>query len=107
MPKLVTMTLAEARRELAKIDPRDYPAQIPDDQIDFSDMPELTDEELARFRPYHRGRPLLGNAPRKLISIKLDQDLIKNLKKEAAARGTKYQSLIHEILEKHFKKKAS
>jgi uncharacterized protein (DUF4415 family) len=105
-PKLVTMTLAEASLELAKQGPRDYPI-LSDDQIDYSDIPALTDEELARFRPYNRGRPLLGNAPRKLISIKLDQDLIKSLKKEAATRGTKYQSLIHEILEKHFKKKAS
>ncbi len=89
--------------KLARRKPLPY-REVPDDEIDFSDIPELTDEELARMRPLHlrrAGRPLLGEEPRKPISIKLDPKLIDGLKREAARQGTKYQSLIHRILEAH------
>jgi len=54
-----------------------------------------------RMRPVRLGRPLLGERPRKAISIKLDPDLIARLKREAKKKKTKYQSLIHHILERN------
>jgi uncharacterized protein (DUF4415 family) len=78
-----------------------------DSEIDFSDIPELKDSELKRMRRIGRGRPPLGDAPRKMISIKLDRHLLEELRSEAQRSGKPYQSLIHEILEKHFKRKAA
>jgi predicted DNA binding CopG/RHH family protein len=72
---------------------------IPDEQIDFSDIPEFTDEELAQFRPL--GRPLLGMHPRKIIAIRIDPGVLEAIKKEALEKGLRYQSLINTILAKH------
>lgn len=74
-------------------------------KIDFSDIPPLTDEQLSQMRKVPRGRPLLRKEKRQLISIKVDPELIETIKREAERLGKKYQSLIHEILGKHFHKK--
>jgi hypothetical protein len=104
---MVTMTLAEALEYLKKNPP--LPLALSDDEIDYSDIPALTDEELKELRPLYphlrgKGRPRLSVLPRKLISIKLDPFLVERLKREAKAKNTKYQSLIHQILENYFKK---
>jgi len=70
-------------------------------RIDFSDVPELTDDQLARARRV--GRPTLGRAARELIAIRIDPDVLNSLRKEAARTGIGYQSLIHRILEDHAK----
>jgi predicted DNA binding CopG/RHH family protein len=70
---------------------------IPDSQIDFSDMPELSDEQLKRMRRV--GRPATGMA-KQLIAIRLSPRLLAALRKMAAKQGTGYQTLIHELLEK-------
>jgi uncharacterized protein (DUF4415 family) len=79
---------------------------------DAVDSPEMTDEELASLRPARevlpkeffeavdarrrqRGRPPV-EAPRKLISIRLDQDVIEKFK----ASGKGWQSRINETLRK-------
>jgi uncharacterized protein (DUF4415 family) len=79
---------------------------------DAVDSPEMTDEELANLRPARevlpkeffeaidamrrqRGRPPV-EAPRKLISIRLDQDVIEKFK----ASGKGWQSRINETLRK-------
>jgi predicted DNA binding CopG/RHH family protein len=70
---------------------------IPDSQIDFSAIPESTEEELRRA---HRvGRPASGMA-KQLIAIRLSPRLLSQLRKMAAKQGKPYQSLIHELLEK-------
>ena len=70
---------------------------IPDSRIDFSDIPEATDEELKRM---HRvGRPKSGMA-KQLIAIRLSPRLLAALRKMAAKQGKPYQTLIHELLEK-------
>ncbi|WP_447977986.1 BrnA antitoxin family protein [Candidatus Nitrospira bockiana] len=46
------------------------------------------------------GRPRLGDRPRKLIAIRLDQQVLDWLKATAAKRQQPYQSLINEILMK-------
>ncbi len=70
---------------------------MPDRQIDFTDIPESTDEELRRARRV--GRPKSGMA-KQLIAIRLSPRLLAMLRKMAAKQGKPYQTLIHELLEK-------
>ena len=71
-------------------------------KIDYSDIPELSDEQLARMRRV--GRPPLGERPKKPISIRLDERVLEWVKRTAKRRHKRYQSLISEILEKEMKK---
>jgi predicted DNA binding CopG/RHH family protein len=66
------------------------------DKIDFSDIPESSDEELKRARRV--GRPSTGRA-KQLIAIRLDPRLLVRLRKLAAKKSKPYQTLIHELLE--------
>jgi predicted DNA binding CopG/RHH family protein len=68
-----------------------------DERIDFSDIPESTDEELRRARRV--GRPKSGNA-KQLIAIRISPRLLAQLRRLATKRGKPYQTLIHELLEK-------
>lgn len=70
---------------------------IPDSQIDFSDIPELSDEQLKRMRRV--GRPATAMA-KQLIAIRLSPRLLQALGKIAAKQSKPYQTLIHELLEK-------
>jgi predicted DNA binding CopG/RHH family protein len=70
---------------------------MPDSQIDFSDIPEATDEQLKRMRRV--GRPSTGMA-KQLIAIRLSPRLLASLRRMAAKQGKQYQTLIHELLEK-------
>lgn len=74
-------------------------------KIDFSDIPELTDEQLKQMKRI--GRPLLGMTQRQLISIRIDPNVLEEIKKKAKKKGKKYQTLINEILEKYVGKKAA
>ena len=65
-------------------------------KIDFSDIPELSTEQLRRLR--RGGRPTLGRAPRKAVSLRVDPDVLARLKVTATKRGVPYQSLINDIL---------
>lgn len=67
-------------------------------KTDFSEIPEMTDAQLASMRRV--GRPPIGDQPRKAVSIRLDQGVLEWVKKSAAARHQPYQTLINEILEK-------
>ena len=75
----------------------------PDHKIDFSDLAEFSDEQLAAMKPV--GRPMIGDKPRKLIAVRLDQEVLSKLRREAKKKRTGYQSLINEILAKHVKRK--
>ena len=66
-----------------------------DDRIDFSDIPESSDQELTRAQRV--GRPKTGTA-KQLIAIRLAPDLLSALRKMAAKQGKPYQTLVHEIL---------
>jgi uncharacterized protein (DUF4415 family) len=70
--------------------------------IDFSDIPELSDEQLTRMRRV--GRPPQGERARKLISIRLDQQVLAWLKAAASEKDQPYQTLINDILEKEMRK---
>jgi len=68
-----------------------------DERIDFSDLPESTDEELRSARRV--GRPKTGNA-KQLIAIRIAPRLLARLRRLAAKRDKPYQTFIHELLEK-------
>jgi predicted DNA binding CopG/RHH family protein len=70
---------------------------MPDSRIDFSDIPELTDEELKRARRV--GRPATGNA-KQLIAIRIAPRVLAQLRRLAAKQSKPYQTFIHELLEK-------
>lgn len=68
-----------------------------DEDIDFSDIPELTDEQLSRgFRPgLHR--------PIKLpVTIRLDADVVSWFKEHAGDKP--YQTEINRVLRQHVAK---
>ena len=77
----------------------------PDRDIDFSDIPEMTDEELRRARRV--GRPTLGEVARQLIAIRIDPQLLQRLRDEADRRHVGYETLIHEILSEYTQKKTA
>ncbi|MGA8678698.1 MAG: BrnA antitoxin family protein [Candidatus Acidiferrales bacterium] len=70
---------------------------ISDNRIDFSDIPESTDEERKRARRV--GRPKTGNA-KQLIAIRIAPPLLARLRRLAAKQCKPYQTLIHELLER-------
>lgn len=67
-----------------------------DKEIDFSDIPESTDEELASARRV--GRPPTGKA-KQLIAIRISPVVIQALKRLAKKRKLPYQTLINNLLE--------
>src|SRR3989304_4531174 len=77
---------------------------ISDSQIDFSDIPESTDEELRQARRV--GRPKTGRPPRQLIAIRIDPLLLNHLRERGANKAKPYQTFIHELLEKAVKRAA-
>ena len=77
---------------------------ISDSQIDFSDIPESTDEELKRARRV--GRPRTGHA-KQLIAIRIDPRLLARLRRLATKQSKPYQTLIHELLERAAKEEVA
>lgn len=71
-------------------------------QIDFSDIPESSPEQLRVMRRV--GRPTLGDRPRQLIAIRVDTRVLDEFRKEARRRRVGYQTLINEVLAQHVKK---
>ena len=71
-------------------------------KIDYSDIPPLTDEQLASMRRV--GRPPLGDEPRQLIAIRLDPKVLRWLRAVAVKRQVPYQSLINDLLASEMKK---
>ena len=68
---------------------------MPDSKIDFSDIREMSDEELSRGRRV--GRPRKDHA-KQLIAVRLDPELLAKLRRLAAKRKKPYQTLLHELL---------
>jgi predicted DNA binding CopG/RHH family protein len=73
---------------------------MPDKEIDFSDIPESTDQELRRARRV--GRPKQADA-KLLIAIRIRPSLLARIQRAAKKSGKRYQTYIHEILEKEMK----
>ena len=65
-------------------------------KTDFSDIPELSDDQLRAMRRV--GRPPLGSEARRLIAIRLDPRVLARFRLEAKRRNVGYQTLIHRVL---------
>ncbi len=65
-----------------------------DEDIDFSDIPELTEEQLAHATIRMSGKPIPKEKIR--VSMYLDADIVAYFKTKAGGRG--YQTLINETL---------
>ena len=76
---------------------------MPDSMLDFKDIPELTDEEIAQGRRV--GRPQTGHA-KQIIAIRIDPRLLGQIRRLAEKQHKPYQTLIHELLEREVKRVA-
>jgi len=77
-------------------------AAIPDDQIDTSDIPELTEEQLRRAVRGRFYRPM-----KKPVTMRLDADVIDWLKHDGRGYQTKANALLRrEMLREYRKRKA-
>ena len=77
------LTSKQRERELAAL------AALPDDQIDLSDIPEITEEQ---FR--HGVRGLFYRPLKKPVTIRLDVDIIDWLKRDGRGYQTKANALL-------------
>jgi uncharacterized protein (DUF4415 family) len=62
--------------------------------IDFSDIPEMTDEQLAQLQPSHLRNPENYRPIKKKISIYVDADVLEHYK----SKGKGYQTKINRVL---------
>jgi predicted DNA binding CopG/RHH family protein len=76
---------------------------ISNNDIDFSDIPESSDDELKHAKRV--GRPSTGKA-KQLIALRISPLLLSKLKKLAEKKGKPYQTFIHDSLEALIKKLA-
>ena len=77
---------------------------LPDRQLDFSDIPEATDEQLRRAR---RVRSAATDNAKRWIAIRISPRVLAKLRRLAAQQSKPYQTYIHEILERHANKKVA
>lgn len=87
-----------AQELLTKKSARSTMKKIKDSEIDYSDIPELSDADLKKIKRV--GRPLVGDSPREAISVRIETEVLAKLKKQAHKKGIGYQSLINQILKK-------
>jgi uncharacterized protein (DUF4415 family) len=71
-------------------------------KIDFSDLPELSDRQLRTMRRV--GRPPLGEEARQLIAIRVDVEVLRQLRDEAERRHVGYQTLVNDVLADYVKR---
>ena len=62
----------------------------PDSEIDFSDIPQLTDEQLAQFR----------RAPKVFVAARLDRDVYDWLKQFGEGYSTRINSILRAVMAK-------
>ena len=76
-------------------------SQMTDEDIDYSDIPPLTDEQLAKMHPL--GDVLTQRVPDKVrITIQLDADIMQWLKDEVQrAGGGNYQTFLNAALRQY------
>jgi len=68
--------------------------KMTDEEIDFSDIPEITEEQMAKAVMKVRGKPVERGKMR--VNMYLDKDIVAFFKEKAGGRG--YQTLINESL---------
>jgi len=92
MKKTRTPKSDRRRKELA--------ALMPNENIDFSDIPELTEEQ---FRRASRGR--FYRPVKKPVTMRLDSDVIEWLKRDGPGYQTKANRLLRSEMLKSFRRR--
>lgn len=87
-----------ARELQTKMKEKSTSRKIKDSEIDYSEIPEFSVKDLKKFKRV--GRPIVGESPRRAISVRIEEDVLERLKSKAEKAGVGYQSLINEILKK-------
>ena len=90
MKKKPSASSARAKRTAKNV------RSISDDEIDYSDIPPLTDEQLKNARRLFD--PSHGDA-KQLVALRLSPKLIDRIRKMADLQKKPYQVFIHELLE--------
>lgn len=72
----------------------DYIDNLKDEEIDLSDIPEITEEQFSKAKLRIGGRPVQRGKVR--VNMYLDADIVSFFKQKAGKRG--YQTLINETL---------
>jgi len=87
-----------SRNDLEKLD------NMTDEDIDYSDIPPLTDAQLASMKPLHEVLPqAIPNKVR--ITIRLDADTIQWFKEQVQqVGGGSYQNMINNALRDHIER---
>ena len=75
-------------------------AVIPDERIDTSDIPELTEEQLRRAVRGQMYRPI-----KKPVTMRLDTDVIQWLKQEGRGYQTKANALLRREMIRSYREK--
>jgi uncharacterized protein (DUF4415 family) len=74
-------------------------------KINYSDIPEASDDQLKGMRRV--GRPPIGEEPRRLIAIRVDPSVLDSFRKEARRRHVGYQTLINDVLAEHIRNRVA
>jgi len=88
------LTASQRNKELKAI------AAVRDDQIDTSDIPELTGEQLSRAVRGQMYRPI-----KKPVTMRLDMDVIEWLKRQGRGYQTKANALLRQEMIRSYRKK--
>lgn len=72
-----------------------------DDEIDFSDIPRLTEEQLNAMRPTEELIPALAKRDRNQVIVPLDREVLSFYLARAEALETDYETLINAVLSDH------
>jgi uncharacterized protein (DUF4415 family) len=89
------LTSRQRQKELKAI------AAIPDDRINLSDIPELTEEQVNRAVRGQMYRPV-----KKPVTMRLDADVIAWLKEEGRGYQTKANALLRKEMLRCYEKKS-
>ena len=65
---------------------------------DFSDAPELTDEQLAQMRPSHLRNMENYKPIKKTVNVRLDADVIEWLQSEGRGYQTRMNAILREAM---------
>ncbi|MCM1320864.1 MAG: BrnA antitoxin family protein [Bacteroides sp.] len=71
---------------------------IPDDQIDCSEIPPLTDEQLAQMKPCHLVNRNIWKPVKKTVTMRIDADILESLKKNGKGWQTKVNALLRQAV---------
>jgi len=67
-------------------------ANLPDEQIDFSDLPKLSDAQLEKFKPAR------DRKTKEMTSVRLDSDVLTWLRRSGKGWQTRLNAILREAM---------